>query len=292
MLCQDFYPCLAHASQMIRKLPVLLWIMLAMDASYADSTFSNRDSSLVISVGGNISTVNSSFSIDKGKTGNKKQLDLEDDLGIDETITMAGISGRWKISPRHRLRFSYQALERRGKFSTDETLNFDKFTVSAGAEGRTTFDIELAEIDYSYVFYQAGGLETAVSIGIYNTRYELGIDITGEIITSENSTSVDTAREKVQVSKVMPLIGASAKYYFTPKLAANASVFYLEVDDDDVKGNISSFTVNMDYSFARHWGVGIAATYFGMDLDIEGDFSKKDFDWDYSGVGLYLNWYY
>jgi hypothetical protein len=37
MLCQDFYHCLAHASQMIRKLPVLLWIMLAMDASYADT---------------------------------------------------------------------------------------------------------------------------------------------------------------------------------------------------------------------------------------------------------------
>jgi hypothetical protein len=246
----------------------------------------------MISVGGNLATVNSSFSIDKGKTGNKKQLDLEDDLGIDETITMAGISGRWKITPRHRLRFSYLALERRGKFSTDETLNFDKFTVSAGAEGRTTFDIELAEIDYSYVFYQTGGLETAVSIGIYNTRYELGIDISGEIITSENSTSVDTAREQVQVSKAMPLFGASAKYYFTPKLAANASVFYLDVDDGGVKGNISSFTVNMDYSFARHWGVGIAATYFGMDLDIEGDFSEMNFDWDYSGVGLYLNWYY
>jgi hypothetical protein len=190
------------------------------------------------------------------------------------------------------LRFSYQELERRGKFSTDETLNFDNFTVSAGAEGRTTFDIELAEIDYSYVFYQTGGLETAVSIGIYNTRYELGIDITGEIITSENSISVDTAQEKVQVSKAMPLIGASAKYYFTPKLAANASVFYLHVDDGGVKGDISSFTVNMDYSIARHWGVGIAATYFGMDLDIEGDFSKMNFNWDYSGVGLYLNWYY
>ncbi len=292
MLCLDFYHCLADASQMIRKLPVLLWIMLAMDASYAGSTFSNRDSSVVISVGGNTATVNSSLSIDKGKTGNKKQLDLEDDLGIDETITMAGIFARWKISPRHRMRLSYQALERRGKFRTNETLNFDKFTVSAGAQGRTTFDIELAEIDYSYVFYQTGELETAVSIGIYNTRYELGLDFTGDIINSENSTSVDTAQEKVQVSKAMPLIGASAKYYFTPKLAANASVFYLDVDDGGVKGNISSFTVNMDYSFARHWGVGIAATYFGMDLDIEGDFSKMNFDWDYSGVGLYLNWYY
>jgi hypothetical protein len=277
---------------MIRKLPVLLWIMLAMDASYADSTFSNRDSSLVISVSGNISTVNSSFSIDKGKTGNKKQLDLEDDLGIDETITMAGIFARWKITPRHRMRISYQTLESSGKFSTNETLNFDKFTVSAGAQGRTTFDIELAEIDYSYVFYQTGGLETAVSIGIYNTRYELGIDFTGDIINSENSTSLDTAQEKVQVSKAMPLIGASAKYYFTPKLAANASVFYLHVDDGDVKGDISSFTVNMDYLIARHWGVGIAATYFGMDLDIERDFSKLNFNWDYSGVGLYLNWYY
>ena len=291
MLCQDVYPCFAHASHMIRKLSVLLWIMLAMDASYADSTFSNRDSSLVISVGGNIATVNSSFGIDKGKTGNKKQLDLEDDLGIDESIAMAGIFARWKISPRHRMRLSYQALKRRGKFSTDEPLNFDKFTVSAGAEGRTTFDIELAEIDYSYVFYQTGELETAVSMGIYNTRYDLDIDITGEIITSENSTSLETAQEHVRVSKAMPLIGASAKYYFTPKLAANASVFYLKVDDGDVQGNISSFTVNMDYSFARHWGAGIAATYFGMDLDVEGDFSNMNFDWDYSGVGLYLNWY-
>ena len=56
--------------------------------------------------------------------------------------------------------------------------------------------------------------------------------------------------------------------------------------------NIRSLIVNMGYSFARHWGGRIAASYFGMDLDIEGDFSKMNFDWDCSGVGLYLNWYY
>jgi hypothetical protein len=241
-------------------------------------------------VGGSLTTFNSDITMNSRDDSVKKEIDFEDDLGLDDDLQFGWLSGRWRLTGRHRVRFIYQPIRRSSGTTLVSDVDVGDNTIRAGAAADSSVETDIYDIDYLYSFHKTTQWENSVSAGLYwiNNRTEIKADgvIVSDIDGSEELRS--SFRATQTLSAPLPLVGVESSYELNSKVRFHGSARYLDVEINDISGRVLTLGFRADYYFNRHLGVGLSLTSFDLNVEQQGIVFINELSWKSQGAQIYL----
>ena len=133
------------------------------------------DERYILEIGGTIVNFDSGIRINSRDDSIDKEIDLEDDVGIDSEVRIGTVKGSWRMADRHRLTLLYAPIRRAVEETTKRDIEVGGDIIRAGAAVGVSARTHVFDIEYLYSFYKRPKLELAVSAGIYwmNTNTEV-----------------------------------------------------------------------------------------------------------------------
>lgn len=207
-------------------------------------------------------------------------IDVENDLGMDDTDTLPAVYAGWRFSPRWVLTGEYYALDREGSKSLSRTIDFDGVTYPIGV----TIDSKLASNVYratlGYSFLQNDRSELGAAIGLHATDFE--IELAGE--TQGGASAV--VRNRTFLAP-MPTLGVYGTYEATPRVILNGRVDFLSLELDEYSGGITNAQASVSYRITPMFSAGLAYRYVAYDLQAEKTDFVADIDYNFSGPSVF-----
>jgi hypothetical protein len=210
-------------------------------------------------------------------------IDLEDDLGLEETLPTYGVGGEWRFKPRQRLRATFGEFSRSAISVLDEEIEIDDEVFPIGAEVDSRFKISLASIDYLYSLLKRPDFELSASGGIYWTTLSFSIEAEGQA-----GSAVGDGEYSSNGEGPLPAVGFRATYSIDRRwsLFAGFKAFFISVSE--VEGQLLSLDLGTEYFFTRHVGIGGSIDSLRLDAKIDDDKNPWELDVGYIGPQIYF----
>lgn len=224
----------------------------------------------------------------KGSGGSGAEVGLEDVLGYDDDDTTTTFRASWRLFDRHRVELSYFNANRDVVAVATEDIDIgDGEIIPIGASYKSTLDMQIMPIKYSYSFIKNERSELYGSLGLhwYSVDYEVfgGAGISEEVWEGEIDAKADAP---------LPLIGGGYDYYITDRWKAGigAQAFYIKIDDENFAFEGSLFNLNLatEYYLFNNVGIGVALSYFKLDVDVDDSDWRGKLEYEYWGPSAYL----
>lgn len=210
-----------------------------------------------------------------GKRGT--DVDLENDLGLDNSDSVFRVDAFYRFNDRHRLDFGAFDLSRSSTVDIQKNIEWNGTLFPIDTTIDSDFDLTIYKIAYTWSFMKRDNGYLGVTAGLYIA--DVGTRITGPVIGE---------REGGGATAPLPVFGLRGQYDITDKLSFRGSgkIFVLEHQDFD--GSLYDFYAGLDYQLFNHVAIGIGINSVKMKIGIK----KKNFDgkldWQYDGGLLFF----
>ncbi len=192
----------------------------------------------------------------------------EDTLGLDDHQTVLLLNGQYRFNPKHALGVGLWSLNRSGTALIDEQVEFEGVLYDVGADLHTQFDTSWFRVDWRYSLMRTEQGEAGFSLGL--SAYQFDIALNGEATVSDGmgGTFLQEVRARQNVLAPVPTVGIFMNYAFRPALVMRVHADFFDLSLSDLEGKLVNTSINLDWYFARHVGLGI-----GLDIT---DISYQD----------------
>jgi hypothetical protein len=209
--------------------------------------------------------------------GGGSNIDLEDDLGLESSTSVARFGGYYWFKPRHRFDFSIFDLSRDASRQIQETIDFGDQTFVINTVVTTSNDTSIYKLDYTFA-------------PLSRPRGFLGL--IGGLYVSANKLTLSApsvATESEDLTAPLPVVGLRGEYEITDRIALRGAVQWFGIDTGDVAGRLVDTYVGADYTFGKRFAVGLAYNDVSLNVDATDDTGwNGELDWGYDGILLYL----
>lgn len=205
-------------------------------------------------------------------------IDWERDLGGETSMTVPRIDGYYRFAPKHRIDFSWYKVERNGTSTAQRDIEFGNISIPAGTSFlQSRLDNEIVKATYTYSFYRAPQIETALSVGLHVTKLEGALQTPGGLA------------EATSVTAPLPVFGVRLDYSFAPKWWARTKyeLFFLD-SVDKYQGGFSDFTFAIEHQTFKHLGFGFGLNRSSLDLEVDEGDKQGAFRSVLNGLMLYV----
>ncbi len=240
-----------------------------------------------LNIGGFITTLNSDVRL--GGKGTGIDVNLEEALGMDTSMSVFRLDGMWRFTRncRHRLDLSWYDLSRSGTRTLLNDIEIDDTVFPAGTKVSSSFDLQIFQGAYSYSFFQDDRFDLGASLGLYVMKIAFEIHSTGLILLEESA----------RFTAPLPVLGLHLNFAITPKLILKQIYEILYLEYKQFKGAITTLKVALEYNAFKHVGFGLGLDSFRFRLEADGeDYPGIDFigniDFKFSGVLFYTKIYF
>ena len=273
----------------IRRSVIAGFIMLVscVIASPVQAEFDER---YLLEAGGTIVNFDSRIRINSRDDSIDKEVDLEDDVGVDSEVRIGTLKGSWRMADRHRLTLLYAPISRATERTTINDIEVGGDIIRAGASVGVETKTHVFDIEYLYSFYKRPKLELGVSAGIYwmNTNTQLTAAGQVSVEGSDQDEFRTDFKESQRFLAPLPLLGVSASYAIKPRWLTHAYARYLDVTINDIDGRILSLNLETEYYFTDHVALGAAYTAFDLSVEQRGIVFINSLKYSYEGLAIYL----
>lgn len=210
--------------------------------------------------------------------GEGTDLDLEDDLGLESSMSVARLGGYYWLGPRHRLDASYFDLSRSATRPIEETIDFGDRTFTVDTVIETENDLAILKADYTFAALMRARGFLGITGGLYVAQMKLSL--TAPELGSAESESLTAP---------LPVIGLRGDHAIGRRFTLRGAAQWFGVETDDVSGTLRDFYVGADYGFGERVAVGLAYNAVTMSLGAEEEHGFRGrVDWGYDGLLLYF----
>ncbi len=210
-------------------------------------------------------------------SGEGSDIDLEEDLGLESSMSVARIGGYYWFTPRHRFDASYFELNRSVTNPIQETIEFGDRTFVFETVVETQSDLRVLKADYTFVPL---------------TRERGFLGITGGLYAAQTTLSLSApafdASESGDISAPLPVVGVRGDYAITDRFTLRGAAQFFALETDDTTGRLQDFYVGADYGFGQRMAVGLAYNKVSMSLRADKFRWQGHLDWSYDGLLLYF----
>jgi len=285
--------CIYANGKFLAIVVILSGIALSAASGLAKAESTLGTDTFRLNVGGFLPAVDSALSISSKNLNTGTQIDLEDDLGFDEDVTLAQVSGYWRFAPRHRILAGYYAFDRDASKSITEEIQIGDKLFDIGASVYTNWEIDFFQVSYAYSFLQTEKLEVSGSVGLYYLDTE--ITLRGEGFISDGQGGWTVAGEISDGESVglpIPLLGLAAELQLSPKWRAKFGGRYFTLSIDEWSGHILEATAALEFLFHKNFGIGTGYSYFDINVERDREARVSELDYTYGGVQIYGIFYF
>jgi hypothetical protein len=252
------------------------------------------DERYMMEIGATVVNFDSHIRINSRDGSIDKEIDLEDDIGVDSEVRMGSLKGSWRMADRHRLTLLYVPINRSSERTTYNDIEIGGDIVRAGASVGVSTKTHVFDIEYLYSFYKRPKLELAGSAGIYWMNIKTEITAAGEVLAE--GSDQDEYRTDFQANQrfiaPLPLLGLSASYAINPRWFAHAYARYLDVTINEIDGRILSLNLKTEYYFTEHVALGALYAVFDVSVEQSGVVFINSVKYSYDGLAAYISFKY
>ncbi len=237
-----------------------------------DNNFWMTGDRIRLSVGGYFPKVDTQIRISNDQ-GQGTLIDLEDDFGLDDSVTSLRIQGHYRFSPKHRFIYSFIDLSRNGSKLLERDIIFDDKVYPAGSIVTSDFQTQIIRLLYGYSFFQNSNTELSFSTGIVGLNADLTID------------SPSAARETNDNFVPFPVVGLRGMHAYNQRLMMKLDIDFFTIKKDDFEGEVIDWNLAIEYNIINRVNLGLA--YGGFSLEGEKIDDNDKFDLDFKGFYVY-----
>lgn len=272
------------------RLSIYLFLLAGASFSctaHADEWIQPGEETLRLDLGFFLTSFDTSLRVDNRDIDIGTGIDLENDLGLDDSETIVWTAATWRFARRHRLGITYFQLGRDATVTANKDLKVDNEIIPVGATVTTKFDMDVVPIAYTYSFIKTPKHELSGSFGLHWNS--INFEIQGAAFIQNAGAD---GKASAKAAAPMPLFGVRYDYYVTKRWHAGVHAQYFDIsiseDTFSFAGSIANVRVSTEYWLYNNFGIGAAINYFSLDVDVDDSEWKGTFDYEYFGPQIYL----
>ena len=262
---------------------VLLWGCLVPNAVKAGEWIKPGEERFKFIGGVFLPAFDRKIRVDNPSLGIGEEIDLENDLGLDDTQTTFYGNAYWRFFPRHRIGVGYFRFKDEVTATAQRDLQIGDEIFPVGASISSEFKFEIFPIHYSYSFMKREKMELAGTLGLH--WYRINFAVAGSLSLSGLDAGTEVT---AKANAPLPLLGLQFQYHFTPKWTASIQAEAFGLSYSDYKGSLVNLAVRTEYWFFNHIGAGLAVNAFRLDFEVDSSEWRGELDYRYWGPQVYI----
>ncbi|HVS23781.1 MAG TPA: hypothetical protein VMU03_08675 [Gammaproteobacteria bacterium] len=254
----------------------LVWLQLYPQSASAQDRESDRERGGIY-LGAFITNRNTEARVDPSNGGGGTDVDLEGDLGLDSSTSVARFGGYFWLSRRQRLDVSYFDLSRTANHRLQKQVIWGDQTFNINTVLSTDNSLTITKVDYTFSFLnkERGYLGFTAGLYVANTKFSLSEPQLGKF---ESST----------LTAPLPVIGLRGEYAITKHFNLRGATQWFGIDVGDVSGRLTDTYAGVDYGLGKRMFVGLAYDTVSMRIDASKGSLSGRLDWGYDGWLAYF----
>lgn len=260
-----------------RQWPVLaLCLGLSTISAGAQEQFGHAERGSVL-IGAFITGPDTSARVDS-VGGRGTDIDLENDLGLDTSKTVARLDGYYWFSQRHRLDYSWFEYNRDATKVLERTIDFRDRTFVLDRAIDASSDVSIFKVGYTFAPIVRERGNFGITAGLYTASIDLAL-----------RDRASGAEQSEDLTAPLPVLGFRGQYDVSDRISVRGSIELFSLETGDVGGRLIDTTIGADYSFNDRIALGLAYNLVSVNIDADesGGFIGE-IDWGYDGILLYL----
>jgi hypothetical protein len=210
-------------------------------------------------------------------------IELEDKLDVDSEVSVFRLDGFYRFNPRHRLDWSWYQADRDGRKTINEEIEIGDEVFPIGATMDTEFKSGLIKIGYSWSF---------INVRKYEFYVGAGLNFHDASFKFQSESGATTQVEDEDVLIPLPTLNFGGRYNFTEKTQLSLRWELFDIQIGDYEGRFQETTLLLDHNTFKHIGFGGGLTSFVTSIELENEDWGGEFESSYSGLLLYLKFYF
>jgi hypothetical protein len=256
-------------------------VLLAQAAPPADQIPWRRHEA---AIGGYVADLSSSVQVNTD-AGVGANVDIEELLGLENTLTQLRLGVSFHLADRHRLTVSATDISRHASKSLTADVDFDGETYPIGTVVDSELNIRLFNLVYGYSVVWDDRVNLAVTFGIHTLRTQVGIE------------SASVGAESEEFTLPIPLPGFRMDVALAKDLYLRQNFEFLWLRFDNFEGLMAEVNIGLEWAAFEHVGFGVAYNHMRINLEMEdSNFPAVDFEgrfeFDFSGFMIYTVVYF
>lgn len=230
--------------------------------------------------------VDSSVAVNsKVNAGVGTDIDMEDDLGFDDSATLAAIQAGWRISRKFSVVAEYFSLGRDTTHTTTRSITFDGATYPVSTSLTSEFKSDVYRLYLGYSFVRNDKADLGVALGLHATDFGVSLEGQGRVGGNAGATLQRRAQDFLAP---MPTVGLYGSYEVMPRLTLGARADYLSLSVGDYDGELINLQAKVTYRVFENIGIGAAWRYVDYRVDVDKDRYAGRFEYEFNGPSLFL----
>lgn len=279
----DWRPPLSRVECRLRvwALALRVWALALLLAGAAGSAAAQEDVAHAergaVLIGAFVTGPDTSARVDS-VNGRGTDIDLENDLGLDTTKTVARLDGYFWFSRRHRLDGSLFQYSRDATTVIGRTIEFGDRTFDLSRTIDADSDVRIFKVGYTFAPIVTERGNFGITAVVYTAKLDLAL--------RDRASGEEESRD---FTAPLPVLGFRGQYDVSDRISLRGSIELFSLDVGDTDGRLSDTSLGADYSFNDRMALGLAYNLVSVDIDADDiDGFIGAVDWGYDGVLLYL----
>lgn len=225
--------------------------------------------------------VSSSLAVNPG-TGS--EIDLEDDLGFDDSELLPAIYAGARLGGGFIVAGEYFSLGRNTTATIDRDITVDDVTYPVNASITAGFDTDVYRLSIGYVFAGSDTSEIGVALGLIATNLDFTIEGAG----SAGGAPVSTQVRRKDFLAPIPTLGLFGSFQPAPRVIIGGRADYFGLGIEEYDGSVLNLQASAQYRIMDNVGIGVSYRYVDYDLDVEKDTYVASFDYQFTGPSFFI----
>jgi hypothetical protein len=210
-----------------------------------------------------------------GMTGT--EVDVEGDLGVDNSDTVFRLDGYYRFNEKHRVDFSWFDLSRTGTKQIQRDIDWNDSSFPLDTVINSEFDLAIYKAAYTWSFLRRDTGYIGLTAGLY----------VADIKTALSAPAIMT-QEVGDITAPLPVFGLRGEYNFSEKWSFRASGEFFVFEYEDFDGSLYDLYVGLDYQLFDRMAVGVGINSVKMDIGVVKENVTGNLDWQYDGGLIFL----
>lgn len=218
------------------------------------------------------------------------EVELERDLGFDDTANTFWVDGTWRLGRRHQIKLAYTKLSREAlDYEIQRDFNWGGETYNAGLTADSDTSTDIIGGYYRFAIVRNDRFEIGPSIGVGYLWIDTRIRATGTVTGPGGGAESRTLDEAASTSSVTGALGGYFSAWATERLLFQGDFLYIKVKPENDEAAVTDWRLGANYYFFPNAGLGVQYKFYRYSYD-RGILSQKlGGEITYKGLQVYLS---
>ena len=222
--------------------------------------------------------------------GGGGEVELERDLGFDNTANTFWIDGTWRLGRRHQIKLAYTWLNRDVlDYEIQRDFQWGGETYNAGLTADSDTSTDLIGGYYRFALVRNDRFEIGPTLGVGYIWLDARIRATGTVTGPGGGTESRSLDQSASTSSITGAIGGYASAWATERLLLQGDFLYIKVTPENEEAAVTDWRIGANYYFFRNAGLGVQYKFYRYSYDRGIVSQKLGGEITYKGFQIYAS---